>query len=458
MDTENNQGPARVLVVEDSEIMRKKLEHNLVRNGFSCTLCADGLEALEVLETNAVDLILSDQQMPRMDGLGLLQEVRRNYAEIPFILLTGHGNISGAVASIKQGAFDYLEKPYDTEILLATIQRALSYFTMNNSNQKLKNQLREQYNFQNIPTNSPAMKKALLLAAKVANNRTTTVAVYGASGTGKEVLARAIHFAGEKMENRFVAVNCAGIPAGLLESELFGHVKGAFTGADRNREGKFERAAGGTILLDEIGDMPMEIQAKLLRVLEERVFEKLGSNKPIKVDFRVIAATHKDLGILVKQGTFREDLFHRINIFPITLPPLRERMEDLPLLVTHFLSRFKEEFGKKLSGVTEQAMAVLRGYSWPGNIRELKNCLERAAILTDEELIQPRHLIITAHQDVHEQNGQNNPFAISLPPQDVSLEKVIDQALDLALAHCDNNKSRAADYLKIDRKMFYRRK
>ncbi|MBU0680967.1 MAG: sigma-54 dependent transcriptional regulator [Proteobacteria bacterium] len=457
MDSENNQGQARILVVEDSEIIRKKLAHNLVRNGFHCTLCGDGLEALKILEKTAIELILSDQLMPGMDGLELLQEVRERYAHIPFILLTGHGHIAGAVAAIKQGAFDYLEKPYDPEILLTTIQRALSYFQMNNANKKLKDQLREQYNFQNIPTRAPAMKKALQLAEKVTHNP-TTIAIYGASGTGKEVLARAIHFAGDRVENRFVAVNCAGIPSGLLESELFGHVKGAFTGADRPREGKFERAAGGTILLDEIGDMALEVQAKLLRVLEERVFEKLGSDQPIKADFRVIAATHKDLGRLVQEGLFREDLFHRINIFPITLPPLRERREDLPLLVNHFLNRFKEEFGKHLPGVSEQAMAVLHNYPWPGNIRELKNCLERAAILTEEEFIQPHHLSIAAAPNDHKNNNQSNHFAIALKAEDVSLENIVAQALELALTHCDHNKSRAADYLKIDRKMFYRRR
>ncbi len=455
MGTENSK--ATILIVEDSEIARKTLERNLTRGGFKCLVAEDGVEALEVIEKHDVDLVLSDQQMPRMDGIELLREIKARYPDMPFILLTAHGSVTKAVISIKQGADDYLEKPCEPENLIATIRRSLSYRRLSEVNKKLKEQLCSQYCFQNIVTNSPKMRDALRLAEKVAKTPDTTVAIYGESGTGKEVLARAIHFAGERMENRFVAVNCAGIPPALFESELFGHVKGAFTGADRDREGKFELAQGGTILLDEIGDMPLDLQAKLLRVLEERVFEKVGSNKSIRADFRIIVATNKDLKQLVKEGKFREDLYHRINTFPITLPPLRERKEDIPLLVEYFIAQFRKELGKRLPGVSQKAMEVLIDYEWPGNIRELKNCLERAAILVEDELIQPEHLIITKNTSGEDFPEGKNKINITLSIEEFTMDNIIDKALQTALHICNNNKTRAAELLKVDRKVFYRR-
>ena len=448
------QTEATILIVEDSEITRRTLEHKLKRSGFECLMAEDGLEALEVMERHEVDLVLSDQQMPRMDGIELLREIKTRHPDMPFILLTAHGSVTKAVISIKQGADDYLEKPYDPETLIATIRRSLSYRQLSEANKKLKEQLCSQYCFQNIVTRSPAMIQALRLAEKVARTPDTTVAIYGESGTGKEVLARAIHFAGERVENRFVAVNCAGIPPALFESELFGHVKGAFTGADRHREGKLELARGGTILLDEIGDMPMDLQAKLLRVLEERVFERVGSNKQIRADFRVIVATNRNIAELVREGRFREDLYHRINTFPITLPPLRERKEDIPLLVEYFIEQFRKELGKKLPGLSQKAMDVLMGYHWHGNIRELKNCLERAAILTEDELIQPEHLIIKDGTPGEE----GDKISITLPVNEFTLDGVIDKTLKTALRICNNNKTRAAELLRVDRKIFYRRK
>jgi len=448
------QTEATILIVDDSELTRRRLEHKLKRSGFECLVAEDGLDALEVILRHKVDIVLSDQQMPRMDGIELLREIKLRYPEMPFILLTAHGSVTKAVVSIKQGADDYLEKPYDPETLVATIRRSLNYRRLSEANRKLKDQLCSQHSFQNMVTRSPVMMNALRLAEKVAGAQDTTVAIYGESGTGKEVLARAIHFAGERVENRFVAVNCAGIPPALFESELFGHVKGAFTGADRDREGKFELARGGTILLDEIGDMPMDLQAKLLRVLEERVFEKVGSNRPVRADFRLIVATNRDLAELVSRGRFRKDLYHRINTFPITLPPLRERKEDIPLLVEYFMEQFRKDLGKKLPGVSQKAMDVLVGYNWPGNIRELKNCLERAAILVEDEPIQPEHLIVEKGTRVEE----GDRVSITLPVNGFTLDAVIEETLRKALRMCNNNKTRAAEMLQVDRKMFYRRK
>jgi DNA-binding NtrC family response regulator len=460
---ENGADRPTILVADDSEIARRGLAHLLRRNGFNCIEACDGREALELLEQERVDLLLSDQQMPRMDGLALLNEVKARHDGIPFILLTGHGSVNDAVASIKRGADDYIEKPHDPDTLLATIKRSLSYRDLAETNRKLKDHLTGSHSFQNIVTGSAAMSEALRLAEKAANSPSVTVVLYGESGTGKEVLAQAIHFAGVRMANKFVAVNCAGIPVGLMESELFGHAKGAFTGADRDRLGKFELAQGGTILLDEIGDMPLDVQAKLLRVLEERAFERVGANARIKADCRVIAATHKDLQAMVKEGKFREDLFHRINVFPITLPPLRERREDIPVLAAHFLEKFRTEFGKSIPGLTAAALDRLLVYRWPGNVRELRNCLERAAILIDNEPIGPAHLNIERERRgsgagaIRSRQGDELCLELTIKKADFSLDTVIDRTLQFALDRCKNNKTEAAQFLKVDRKLFYRR-
>ena len=288
----------------------------------------------------------------------------------------------------------------------------------------------------------------------------TTISLTGESGVGKEVLARAVHFASGCLPGNFVAVNCAAIPEALLESELFGHVRGAFTGAERDREGKFSLARGGTLLLDEIGDMPLSLQAKLLRVLEERTYEKVGTNTPLPADFRVIVATHRNLADLVRLGVFREDLFHRINVVPIAIPPLRERKEDIPLLVDFYLDTFRRHQGKALPGVSRKATALLSSYSWPGNIRELRNVLEYAAILVSDELIRPEHLRLPKIIPSTGALATNViDYQISLPLEELSLDAILDtvtsKVLDLTLQRCGGNKSQAANLLKVNRKRFY---
>jgi transcriptional regulator with PAS, ATPase and Fis domain len=301
------------------------------------------------------------------------------------------------------------------------------------------------------------MHRTLEQAARVAASPRTTISLTGESGVGKEVLARAIHFESGCSPTAFMAVNCASIPEALLESELFGHVRGAFTGAEREREGKFSLARGGTILLDEIGDMPLPLQAKLLRVLEERTYERVGSNTPIQAEFRVIAATHRNLAEMVKNGTFREDLFHRINVVPITIPPLRERKEDIPVLVEFFLGIFRRHQGKSLPGISKKAMDRIVDYSWPGNVRELRNALEYAAIMTSDELIRPEHLRLATLQSSQGSHDTDKiDFHLSLSPEDLSLDALTLEILNIALRHCDGNKSKAAALLKINRKMFYR--
>ncbi len=451
---------ASVLIVDDDEVALLTLGSILRAEGFQILTARNGVEALGILDQENTDMVIADQKMPHMDGPELLKEVKKRHHSLPFIMLTGHGTIDMAVASMKDGATDYMLKPFEPQQLVAAIRRSLEFRRLNEENVKLKSQLKEQYSFHNIVTQSALMKRVLETAEKVAATINTSVAIYGESGTGKEVLARAIHFSGPRMANSFVAVNCAGIPSALLESELFGHVKGAFTGADRDRDGKFDLAQKGTILLDEIGDMPLDLQAKLLRILQERVYEKVGSHKPIKADVRIIVATNRNLEEMVANESFRVDLFHRISSFPITLPPLRKRKEDIPLLANYFLGQLRKELGKPLPGLSEKAMEKLLRYEWPGNIRELKNCLERAAILTEGQLIQPKHLSITEEGGTPAP-GSNRPgnvhLVINLPEEAFSMEKVTDEVLKLTLEKCNGNKSKAADMLKLDRSIFYRR-
>jgi DNA-binding NtrC family response regulator len=456
-----------ILVVDDNPGERLLLEEQLREWGFAPLLVETGAQVLKSLEDNQVSLIISDLHMSEMNGMQILTQSRELFPDIPFIMLTAHGTIDAAVASIKLGAIDFVQKPYNAEELLIIIRKSFALRQLSEENRKLKLQLADQYSFQQIVAKSPEMIKVLQMAEQVAAYPQTTVALCGESGVGKEVLARAIHFASGRAENRFVAVNCAGIPATLLESELFGHVRGAFTGADRDRDGMFDLARQGTLLLDEIGDMPLELQSKLLRVIQERTYTPLGSSRQKKADFRIIVATHHDLRELVRQGRFRSDLYHRINTFPITIPPLRERKEEIPLLVRHFLQHLQHDLGKHLPGISKQGMDFLLGYDWPGNIRELKNSLERAAIVVDNELIKPSHLAFLGAGDPRRRTRQNGltgggderyDLHLTLSPAEFSLEAVINKVLEITLARYNNNKSLAAQILKTDRRIFYRLK
>ncbi|MBJ6724404.1 sigma-54-dependent transcriptional regulator [Geomesophilobacter sediminis] len=452
-----------IMVVDDELISLSLLESHLVRQGHEVITARDGKEALARLGQRRPDLIISDLTMPEMDGLQLLHAVHELHPSLPFIVVTAQGSVESAVTAMKEGALDYFEKPFDPKILQATLLRALEFGRLAGENAQLREHFREKFSFQNIATESPAMRQVLELAARLGSSPRTTASLTGESGSGKEVLARAIHFSSGGLPGNFVAVNCAAIPEALLESELFGHVRGAFTGAEREREGKFSVARGGTVLLDEIGDMPLSLQAKLLRVLEERSFEKIGSNKPIPADFRVIVATHRNLTELVRQGSFREDLFHRVNVFPLNIPPLRERREDIPLLVEFFLDLFRQHQGKGLPGISRKAMDLLVAYDWPGNIRELRNVLEYAAILVSDELIRPEHLRLpsagavgSAGTSAAAPAAGDGEFVVRLPLENLSLDAFVDKVLELTLQRCGGNKSKAAELLKVNRKMFYR--
>jgi len=448
---------SRILVVDDDKVSLLLFQKHLQRQGHE-TICATGsMEALAILKTQMVDLVISDLVMPEMDGIQLMQAIKKQHPLLQFIFYTARGSIESAVSAIRQGALDYLEKPFDTQTFETVVQRALKFGRLSYENENLRKHFRERFSFHNIITQSPAMHQTLKLAAHVATSPKSTISITGESGVGKEVLARAIHFESGCLPTTFLAVNCASIPASLLESDLFGHVRGAFTGAEREREGKFSLARGGTMLLDEIGDMPLPLQAKFLRVLEERTYEKVGSNTLLPVEFRVIVATHRNLAEMVKQGTFREDLFHRINVFPITIPPLRERKEDIPVLVNFFLDLFRQHQGKSLPGISKKAMDMIVSYAWPGNVRELRNVLEYAAIMVSDELIRPEHIRIPATQLLSDTlNTTKVDFHLSLPFEELSLDTLTKAILDMVLQRCDGNKSKAAALLKINRKMFYR--
>lgn len=450
------------MIVDDEDVFRLSLKNHLERSGHEVVSAASGREALVLLGVRPVDMVITDLIMPGMDGIQLMISAKELQPSVPFIVFTGRGSIESAVDAIRQGAFDYQEKPFNPKTFDVVLQRTLEFGRLSDENKLLREHYCERFSFQSIVTQSPAMRQVLELSAHMADSPRTTISLSGESGVGKEVLARAIHTASGGLPSNFVAVNCAAIPESLMESELFGHVRGAFTGAEQEREGKFSLAKGGTVLLDEIGDMPLPLQAKLLRVLEERCYEKIGSNSYVPADFRVIVATHRNLAEQVQRGTFREDLFYRITVVPITIPPLRERKEDIPLLVSFFLEIFRKHLGKPLPGVSKKALEFLAAYDWPGNIRELRNMLEYAAIMVKDELIRPEHMHIPAMHQVlpTAQAGTAIDYQISLPVEGLSLDIVVEdfkrKLLENVVARCGGNKSKAADILKVNRKIFYR--
>lgn len=447
-----------IFIVDDEKVFLLSLKKHIMCLGYDVVTATSGQEALALLRAQPADLVITDLIMPEMSGVELMLSAKELYPALPFIVFTARGCVESAVNAIKLGALDYLEKPFNPLTFDVALQRALEFGRLSFENTQLRGHYREQYNFQNIVTQSPVMRQVLELAARLAESTKTTISLTGESGVGKEVLARAIHYASGGLPGNFVAVNCAAIPEALLESELFGHVRGAFTGADREREGKFSLARGGTILLDEIGDMPLPLQAKLLRVLEERTCEKIGSNRPLPVDCRVIVATHRNLAELVQRGSFREDLFYRITVVPLTIPPLRERKEDIPLLVDFFLERSRQHHGKLIQGVSIKALELLTAYAWPGNVRELHNVMEYATILVRDGMIRPEHLRIQATQPTvaatHDPNTID--YQISLPVEGLSLDVITSKILEITLNRCHGNKSKAADILQVSRKIFYR--
>lgn len=381
----------RILVVDDEEIVIKSCMRILVDNAYEVDSAPSGLAALRKIEESPFDVMILDIMMPHMDGLEVLQRVKETHPDIDVIMVTGLSQIETAVRSMKLGAFDYLPKPFDPDELKLVVERALERRQLLQENLSLRTELSSKYRFENIVGSSQAMQNVYHLIAKCAPTN-STVLITGDSGTGKELIARAIHFNSLRKDKLFVAVDCNALSETLLESELFGHVKGSFTGAVTNKRGMFEAADGGTLFLDEISNLSMSIQAKLLRVIQEREFRAVGDTRVQSTNIRLVTATNKDIKTMVANGTFREDLFYRINIFPIQLPPLRERHEDIPALAFHFLKAFGKELGKESTEFSEGALSALVNYSWPGNVRELENTVHRAMILSSEKVIRQAHL------------------------------------------------------------------
>ncbi|MBI5485474.1 MAG: sigma-54-dependent Fis family transcriptional regulator [Deltaproteobacteria bacterium] len=376
----------RILVVDDDDSGREALTLLLRSVGYTVLSAANGEEALDIIAREQFQVIVSDLFLPDKSGFDILQSVRKVSTLTEVIVVTGHGSAQTAVRAMKEGAFDYITKPIDFDELKIVVAKALEKQQLLSENVYLRKQLRGRFEFSNIIGNSPAMKLVFEKMDRIVKTD-STVLITGDSGTGKELVARALHYNGSRRERPFVAVNCSAIPEALLESELFGHVRGAFTGAVKDKAGKFEAANHGTIFLDEIGTMPLHLQTKLLRVLQEQEVERVGSNKPLKLQVRVISATNLDLESKVKSGEFREDLFYRLNVIPLHLPPLRERKQDIMPLVLHFLEKLGRLMGRPNMMVNKQALEALEKYSWPGNVRELENLVERMIALTDASVI-----------------------------------------------------------------------
>jgi len=376
----------KILVVDDEGNMRETLRVILEQEGYKAILAEDARQALNLCDAS-VSVVITDEKMPNISGTELLRQIKRIYPDLPVIMITAYDKSSLAVEAIKAGAYDYFPKPFDPERILFVLRKIVEHQRLLSENARLKGQLESRFDIKSIVGQSPQMREIIELVTTVASTP-SSVLIEGESGTGKELIARALHYLGDRRKDPFVPVNCAAIPETLLEAELFGYRKGSFTDAIRDKKGRFEEADGGTVFLDEIGDMSLALQAKILRVLQEREFTKIGDEKAIKVDIRIVAATNKNLLEEIQKGKFREDLYYRVNVINIKAPPLSQRTEDIPLLVQFFIRRFNSEMGKHITGVSEEAMSVLMAHSWPGNVRELENAIERAVILSKGDIIQ----------------------------------------------------------------------
>jgi DNA-binding NtrC family response regulator len=388
----------RILVVDDEMIVCESCKRILEEEGYEVEAALSGKEAFEKMKANSFDIVITDLKMPGIDGMEVLRTFRKEYPDSIIIMITGFSTVETAVEAMKLGAFDYIPKPFTPDEVSIVVKKAIEKKSLMAENIYLRQELQEKYGFHNIVGKSKKMQEIYRIIAKVATTD-STVLIYGQSGTGKELIARAIHFNSPRREKQFVTVDCAVLSENLLESELFGHIRGSFTGAVATKPGLFEVADGGTVFLDEVGNISLSIQAKLLRVLQEREFTPVGGTKAKKVDIRLIAATNKELEKMIREETFREDLYYRLNIVPIYLPALRERQEDIPVLAVHFLKKYAEEMGKKIKGFTPEAMEKLMRYPWPGNVRELENVIERTVVMIDDEMVRVEHLFLPGQQE-----------------------------------------------------------
>jgi len=437
----------KILVVDDEKSMCDFLEIMLRKEGYDVTSTTSGEKSLELLDNNLYSMVLTDVKMPGVDGFQVLRKTKEVSPDTVVIMITAYGSPEGAVTAIKEGAYDYITKPFRVEEVKLTIKKSLERSNLIKENIRLRQAVEDRYKFWNLIGKSPKMQRVYELVEKVSQTK-ANVLITGESGTGKELVAKAVHFNSARKDRSFVTLNCGAIPENLLESELFGHMKGSFTGAIANKRGLLEMAESGTLFMDEVGELPLALQVKLLRVIQEREFKRVGGTEDIKVDVRIISASNQDLQQKVAQGGFREDLFYRLNVIQIKIPPLRERKEDIPLLVNHFVRKYSAETGKEIEGVSPEALELLLGYSFPGNVRELENIIERSITLETSPMIADRHVRSYLNERMI---SKSIPPSLEIPEEGIDLNKVVEdleKAFILkALEHTEGVKKKAAEIL-----------
>lgn len=435
-----------ILIADDDDNLRRVLEFQLEEASYQVRAAKDGAEALEIFKTDDFDCVITDLRMPKLSGLELLEKIKADDSEIPVIVITAFGEVETAVTAMKAGAFDYINKPFNRDEILLTIERAVSFGETKNENRQLRELAQKQFRLENVIGESMNIRAVLETVGRVARSD-ATVLISGESGTGKELIAKGIHFSGKRRDKPFIAINCAAIPETLIEAELFGYKKGSFTGAATDAKGKFEAANGGTLFLDEISQMPLALQPRLLRVLQEQEITRVGENTPRPIDVRIIAATNQNLEKMVEKGSFREDLYFRLAVVPVHLPPLRARREDIPLLVNHFFKISKEKHGFKNLKIAREVFDQLSNYSFPGNVRELENLVERMVVLSDE-----KNLTLADVPEYVKKPSQNfGNVRFELPAENISLDEVEREIINHALEMHDGNQSQTARYLGITR-------
>ncbi len=436
----------RILIVDDEESFRHMLSVILVKEGYEVETSPNAEDGLRKAAASTFDQILCDIRMPRMDGLAFLREIKKTEIEATVIVMSAYGTADIAIEAMKLGAYDYISKPFKPDEIILTLRKAEEREQLRRENQLLRNEVAREYSFENIVSKNENMQKIFDVIRKVSHYK-STVLITGESGTGKELVARALHYNSDRAQNPFIAVNCGAIPENLLESELFGHAKGAFTDAIRTKKGLFEEADAGTLFLDEIGELPGQLQVKLLRVLQDGEIRRIGESKPIQIDVRIVAATVKDLPKEVNEGRFREDLFYRLNVLPLHIPPLRERKEDIPLLIQHFIGKYNQAMNKNVKDIDHRAMETLMNYKWYGNVRELENTIERAIVLSEKNNIESENL------PVEIQNFKEELQLETLPDEEYSVKKA-SKSLEInlikkALKKMKGNHTHAARLLEI---------
>ena len=437
--------PGRVLLVDDDESFRRVQGFKLEQAGYEVTSCADGMTAIDSFGEGSHDVVVTDIRMPGISGLELLGRLRAISPETPVVVITGHGSIETAVEAMKEGAFDFLTKPFPGDHLRLTLERATDMANLERENRELRRAVEGKFSFENLIGASPPMR-SLFEAMELAAPAPSTVLLRGETGTGKELVARAIHYNSPRMKRPFITVNCGALPDTLVQSELFGHRKGAFTGADRHRAGKFVAADGGTLFLDEIGELPLDLQPKILRALQTGEVDRIGQDTPTQVDVRIIAATNRDLDTLIEEGSFRSDLYYRLAVIPLEVPPLRGRREDIPLLTQHFLSRLIDRTGRSGLRFPPEVMPLFEQYPWPGNVRELENVVERMVVMSREDT-----LSLATLPDAIRTQSEPSGSSLRLPPEGVDFESLEKSLIRQALERTEGNRTRAAQLLGLTR-------